>query len=435
MSWLIKGALIVPLAGEKPWFTGDIAVIDDKIAAIGDDLTPAYNDLKKIPAQGFIAMPGLINAHTHIVMNLLRGCGDDMPLEDWLSKRIFPLENRLTADTARAGAMSGVLEMLASGVTAFCDSYFFMDEVAKAALQSGMRANLSRGLTDSGGGGAERLREGVALVKNWDGQGGGRIKVWLSPHAPYTCGDSYLREIEAEAAELGVGLNIHVAETRREVDDSLAAYGKTPVERLNDLSLFDRVPTLAAHCVWLSPADQAILRQKGVAVVHNPQSNLKLGSGIGPIPALLAAGVPVALGTDGAASNNNLDLWEEIRAAALIHKGAGQDPTLMPAAAVLRVACPAGAAAIGFPECGTLEVGKKADILLVDIDRPNMRPLLDPLSQLVYSAGALNVDTVLIDGRLVLRRQEFLTLDQERILAEAQAAAEKLFGGDTWVAV
>ena len=425
MSWLIKEALIVPLAGDKPWFTGDIAVIDDKIAAIGENLTPEYNDLKKIPAKGFIAMPGLVNAHTHASMNLFRGCGDDLPLQAWLDEKVLPLEDQLTPDLARTGAMSAVLEMIRGGVTTFCDSYMFMDETAKVVLESGMRANLSRGLVDIDGGGAKRLAEGRRFVETWRGHsGGGRIKCWLSPHAPYTCGDDFLREIHEAAAELGVGLNIHVAETKKEFNDSVVKYDLTPVERLNKLGIFDGVPVLASHCVWLGEDDRRILAEKKVRVVHNPQSNMKLGSGIAMVPAFLAAGLDVALGTDGAARNNNLDLWEELRAAALIHKGERRNPTILPAEKALEMATSAGARMIGFPECGTIEVGQKADIVLVNLDQPNMRPLINPISQLVYSAGTQNVDTVMIDGRLIMRKGEMLTLDEEKILYEVQKATE-----------
>ncbi|MEA4892087.1 MAG: amidohydrolase [Peptococcaceae bacterium] len=426
MSWLIKEALIVPMAGEKTWFTGDIAVIDDKIAAVGENLSPEYNDLKKIPAKGFIAMPGLINAHTHGSMNLFRGCGDDLPLKEWLEERIWPLEDRLTPELARTGAMSAILEMIRGGTTAFCDSYMFMDEMAKAVLESGIRANLSRGLVDTDGGGAKRLKEGRRFLENWKGQGGGRIRCWLSPHAPYTCSDGFLREIKDAAVSLGVGLNIHVAETKKEFNDSVVQYDLTPVERLEKLEIFGDVPVVAAHCVWLGEDDRRILAEKKVAVVHNPQSNLKLGSGIAMVPALLAAGVQVALGTDGAASNNNLDMWEELRAAALLHKGERHNPTVLPAKTALEMACSAGARVIGFPECGTIEKDKKADIILVNLDQPNMRPLLDPVSQLVYSAGVQNVDTVMVDGRLIMRKGEMMTLDEEKILWEVQKAAEDL---------
>ena len=429
MSWLIKEAIIVPLAGDKPWFTGDIAVIDDKIAAVGENLTPEYNGLKKIPAKGFIAMPGLVNAHTHAAMNLFRGCGDDLPLQQWLDERVLPLEDKLTAKTARIGAMSAMLEMIRGGTTAFCDSYMFMDETAKAVLESGMRANLSRGLVDIDGQGAPRLAEGKAFVETWREQdGGGRIKCWLSPHAPYTCSDRFLQDIREAAADLGVGLNIHVSETKKEFNDSVVKYDLTPVERLNQLGIFDGVPVIASHCVWLGEDDRRFLAEKKVRIVHNPQSNQKLGSGVAMVPAFLAAGIPVALGTDGAASNNNLDMWEELRTAALLHKGERRNPTVLPAEKVLDMACRVGAEVIGFPECGTIEAGKKADLILVSLDQPNMRPLLNPISQLVYSAGVQNVDTVMIDGRLIMRKGEMLTLDEEKILYEVQKAADSLLG-------
>jgi 5-methylthioadenosine/S-adenosylhomocysteine deaminase len=425
-GWLIKDTLIVPLTGDAAWFHGDIAIIDDQIAAVGPDLAAAYSDLKTIPGRGYITMPGLVNAHTHGAMNLLRGAGDDLPLKEWLFQRIFPLEDRLTARLARAGCMSAVLEMIQSGTTAFADSYFFMDEMAKAVLQSGMRANLSRGLQDLPGGDTHRLREACDFVRRWQGQAEGRIKCWLAPHSPFTCSTEYLKKVMETAAELGVGMQIHIAETREEFNNSLMEHDKTPIERLADLGFFDTVPVLAAHCVWITEEDRTIIKQKNIRVVHNPQSNMKLGSGIAPIPALMANGVEVALGTDGAASNNNLDMWEEMRAAAMLHKVNLTNPTLMPAAQVLQMTGPMGARAIGFEGCGTIAAGQKADLIMINLDQANMRPLIDPISQLVYSAGAGNVDTVMVDGQLLMRHREMLTLDEERILFEVQKAGEEL---------
>jgi len=425
-GWLIKDTLIVPLAGEKPWYYGDIAVVNDRIADIGEDLSSKYEYLTVIPGRSFITMPGLVNAHTHGAMNILRGAGDDLPLQEWLFQRIFPLEDRLDARLVKAGCMSAVLEMIKSGTTAFADSYFYMDEMAKAVLESGLRANLCRGLQDVPGGDNNRLEEACQFIKRWHGFADGRIICWLAPHSPFTCSAEYLVRVKEKALELGVGLQIHVAETREEFNNSLRDYGRTPVERLMDLGIFDDVPVLAAHCVWLTEDDRYYIKQKKVRVVHNPQSNMKLGSGIAPIPALMANGVEVALGTDGAASNNNLDMWEEIRAAAMIHKVNLTNPTLMPAAQVLQMSGPIGAMAIGFPECGSIEVGKKADLIMINLDQPNMRPLYDPVSQLVYAAGAQNVDTVMVDGQLLMRKGEVLTLDEERILYEVQKAGEEL---------
>jgi len=427
-GWLIKDTLVVPLAGARPWFHGDIAVIDDRIVDVGEDLTPQYNDLKKIPGKGFITMPGLVNAHTHGAMNILRGVGDDMPLHQWLFDRIFPLEDRLTAETARAGCMSAVLEMIRSGTTAFSDAYFFMDEMAKTVLESGIRANLSRGLQDLPLGDTHRLHEAREFIRHWQEKADGRIRCWLAPHAPFTCSTDYLKKVLDMAVELNVGLNIHVAETREEFNNSIKEFDMTPVERLDSLGFFDHVPVLAAHCVWLSEEDRQILKAKKVRVVHNPQSNMKLGSGIAPIPALMANGVAVALGTDGAASNNNLDMWEEIRAAALLHKANLANPTIMPAGQVLQMTGPIGASAIGFEECGTIEAGQKADLIMIDLDQPNMRPMYDPISQLVYSTGAGNVDTVMVDGQLLMRHREMLTLDEEKILYMVQAAGNELTG-------
>lgn len=425
-GWLIKDTLIVPLSGERSWFHGDIAVIDDRIVDVGENLTAQYNDLKKIPGKGYITMPGLVNAHTHGAMNVFRGCGDDMPLQDWLFNRIFPLEDRLTAEIARAGCMSAVLEMIRCGTTAFADAYFFMDEMAKTVLESGIRANLSRGLQDLPNGDTYRLHEACEFIRRWQDKADGRIQCWLAPHAPFTCSEDYLKKVMETAVELNVGLNIHVSETREEFNNSIKAFDMTPVERLNAMGFFDQVPVLAAHCVWLSEDDRQILKAKKVRVVHNPQSNMKLGSGIAAVPALMANGVPVALGTDGAASNNNLDMWEEIRAAALLHKVNLVNPTIMPAAQVLQMACPIGARAIGFEDCGTIEAGKKADLIMIDLDQPNMRPLYDPISQLVYAAGAGNVDTVMVDGQLLMRHREMLTLDEEKILYMVQAAGDEL---------
>jgi 5-methylthioadenosine/S-adenosylhomocysteine deaminase len=429
---LINDCIIVPMEKElsQPgdlYFIGEIAIEGSEIVSVGPPKSrPAgWEPERVISARGMVAMPGFVNAHTHAAMTLLRGYADDMPLMQWLEQKIWPLESRLVADDIYWGAMLCIVEMIRGGTTTFADMYFWMDRVAEAVAQSGIRASLSRGLIGFQANGDEALRDSVDFIKTWHGQADGRITTKLGPHAAYTCPPDYLKKVIALSEELGVGLHIHVAETKSELQTISKQYQTTPVEHLEKIGLFTR-PVLAAHCVHLSKKDIEICRQWDVKVVHNPQSNMKLASGVAPVPLMLQAGIKVALGTDGAASNNNLDMMEEMRAAALLHKVFTLDATAVPAYQALQMATRYGAEALGLKDVGFLSAGMKADIILVDFQQPHLYPCHDVLAHLVYAAHSGDVHTVIINGEILMEDRELKTIDVEKICFEAAERAKRL---------
>ncbi len=366
-----------------------------------------------------LAMPGLVNTHTHSAMTILRNFADDLALEEWLFNRVFPAEARLVPGDVYWGAMLGAAEMIRSGTTTFADMYLYMDEVAKAVCESGIKANLSRSpLKFNAGENSETIDETMECYeyhRNWNGQANGRIKVSVEVHSAYLFNEESLGNAANLAKELGIGIHIHILETAGEREESFRRYGMNSAEICLKCGIFD-VPVIAAHCVHLSDNDMHILKQKGVNVAHNPTSNLKLGSGIARLPEMLDRGINVALGTDGTASNNNLNMFEEMHLAALIHKGVNMNPELVGAEQVLRMGTVNGAFAAGFgSETGSLEKGMKADILLLDTDKPHFCPMNNLQSAVVYSAQASDVDSVIIDGNIVMENRQLKTIDEEMV--------------------
>ncbi|GAW91042.1 amidohydrolase [Calderihabitans maritimus] len=432
---LIQDGLIIPMDksladGGELHYTGDVAVEQGKIVAAGPEGTiPAdWKPDKIIDARGKAVLPGFINCHTHAAMTLFRSYADDLPLMQWLGEKIWPLEENLQSEDVYWGTQLAILEMIRSGTTTFADMYFFMDQVAQAVAETGIRACLSRGMIGVAPTRDEALKESKELVRNWHRQAEGRINVMLGPHAPYTCPPDYLDKVLEMAAELTVGIHIHLAETRDEVRDITKQYGKTPIRLMEEVGLF-KFPVLAAHCVHLDEEEIEILKTHGVGVVHNPESNMKLASGIAPVSRMLEVGVKVGLGTDGPASNNNLDLIEEMRTAALLQKVSMQDPTAIPAYQALEMATRLGAAALGLSEeVGVIKPGYKADIILVDLNQPHFYPHHDPLAHLVYAARGADVDTVIIDGKVVMENREVKTIDTERVYWEVEQSARRLAG-------
>jgi 5-methylthioadenosine/S-adenosylhomocysteine deaminase len=389
-------------------------------------LKSSYPDYEIIDGKDSLVLPGLINCHTHAAMTLLRGYADDMLLMDWLSHKIWPREAFLTENDIYWGTQLAILEMIKSGTTCFADMYFFMDTVAKVAAQSGIRAVLSRGMIGFGNNAELAMEETEELVNSWHGKAEGRITCMLGPHAPYTCPPEYLHKVMKLADKLKVGLHIHLAETITEVNDIKKQYEMTPVKLMDSIGLFDKRHVLAAHCVHLSDEEINILVEKGVGIAHNPESNMKLASGIAPLPQLLEKGGLVGLGTDGASSNNNLDMIEEMRTCALLHKVNHSNPTILPAHQVLELATIKGASALGLKMLGTIKPGYKADLIMIDLLKPHLIPLHNPVANLVYSAHSSDVKTVIIDGKLVMKDKELLTLDEEKILYQAQIVAKNL---------
>ncbi|MEE3380314.1 MAG: amidohydrolase [Succiniclasticum sp.] len=421
---LIKNAEIVTDGPDYP--KKYIGITDRKITYIGKDKPEGYDDAQVIDATGKLAAAGMVNAHTHIAMCLLRSYGDDMALMDWLQNKVWPAEAGLKDGDCYWGTQLGILEMLKGGTTSFADMYFFEDETAKAVEESGIRACLARGLTgDKYDKEDQRLAENVRLYKDWNGKADGRLTVMLGPHAPYTCTEEYLKLLVEAAGELGSEMHMHLSETQQEVKDCVAQHGKTPIAYADSLGILDR-GCLIAHAVWATDEEIDLMAKKHARVAHNPQSNLKLASGIAPVEKMMAKGITVGLGTDGATSNNNLDMLEETRLAAMLHKGVTYDPLCIPAAQAWDMATYQGARCIGYKDLGKLEEGYLADIVLYDMDKPYWYPRHDRMSLLVYAASANDADTVIVNGRVIMEKGEVKTLDAEKIYAEAGQIAARL---------
>jgi 5-methylthioadenosine/S-adenosylhomocysteine deaminase len=426
----IENALLLTRADAPVVLDGVLEAVDGTITYAGAAAaSPSpQRGTEIIDAGCCLLLPGLVNAHTHLAMTLFRGYADDMRLQPWLEEKIWPVEAKLQEEDVYWGSLLGVVEMLRAGITCFNDMYHFFEAGTRAALDGGIRAVPSGVLLGFVGDPLDNLKRAVQFTVDLRASGQTRVTPMLGPHAPYTCSPELLQKVAEQAREHDLGIHIHLSETQHEVDESLAQHGKTPVQHLADLGVLD-CRVAAAHCVHLSDEDIAILAEKRVGCVHCPGSNLKLGSGLAPVPAMLAAGVTVALGTDGAASNNNLDLLEEARLAALLPKGFSGDPTVVPAPAALDMATRQGAIALGLDDrIGTLEVGKRADCVLLDLAGAHNQPLFDVVSQVIYAARADDVRTVVVDGEVVLRDRQFTRLDEAKIIAEASARAHRLTG-------
>jgi len=412
--------------------SGAVAVRAGRIArvwqpAAGDVLPPAR---EVVDARGGIVLPGLVNAHTHLPMSLFRGLADDLPLRQWLEARIFPVEAKfVTAENVRLGTLLSCAEMLLGGVTTCCDGYFLADDIAAAVVQSGLRAVAGQGVIDFPAPGvpdpARNLAVASAFVQQWKNRCD-LLRPSIFCHSPYTCSEATLRAARTAADDLGVLLQIHVAETRAETEQCVARHGCSPVAWLDRLGLL-APETLLAHAVWVDAEDIDRIAARGARIVHCPESNMKLGSGIAPVTDLLKAGVAVGLGTDGCASNNDLSLFGEMGAAARLHKVHRSDPTVMDARSVIDMATRRGAAAVGWGDVtGSLEAGKRADVIVLASDRPHLTPLYHPASHIVYAADAADVRHVMIDGRWVVRDRRLLTIDLEDLLARVNDLARRI---------
>ncbi len=411
----------------------NIAIDGNKIIAIGE-APPAFVEQadEVIDGRDHVALPAFFNAHSHAPMSLQRGWAEDLPFPRWLNERIWVAESALTEEDVYWGAALAACEMIRSGTIAFADHYFWMDQVARVVDEAGMKALLAWcvfGLAAQQEVGGTTLERTEEFVQRWQNAGEGRIKTILGPHSPYACTPQFLTRAREAALELGVGIHLHVAESQEQVDNSVRQYGKTPVEHLAALGVFD-VPTIAAHCLFVSDEDISILADKGVTVPHCPKTYLKLAMGIARVPEMLARGVNVALGTDGPASNNTLDLMESIRLTTLLQKEEKRDPEVLPSMQVLKLATQNGARAMGFNSSGILKEGAAADIILFDFDKPHLIPRHDLAANIVHSAQAGDIDYVIANGAVLLRGGELTTLDEDKILREAEKRAFRLVGQD-----
>lgn len=431
VSLLISGAWVLTLNQRREVFNpGAVALRGDEIVAVGPlaELKARYLAAQELDYPQGLIMPGLINAHTHAAMALFRGLADDLPLEEWLNSYIFPAERLLDRDFVYWGTKLAVAEMLLSGTTCFCDMYLFADAVARAAAETGIRAVVGEVLYDfpspNYGPPAAGLSFSEDLCRTW--QGHPLVRVAIQPHAVYTCSPDLLEQCGHLADKYGTRLVIHLAETQKEVADCQARYGVTPVGLLHRLGLLTE-RLLGDHAVALTAADLELLAASGAGVAHCPESNMKLAAGIAPVAELLARGVPVGLGTDGCASNNNLDLLQEMDTAAKLQKVRYLDPTVLPATAALDLATRGSARVLGLEkEVGALMPGMKADLVVLDLDQPHLTPIYDPYSHLVYAAGAADVQTVVVHGRVVVQDRRLLTFDLAETLARARELARRV---------
>lgn len=426
MNILITNASIITMNGNNEVLKNtSIAVENDTIKYIG----PVPEDFradKVIDGTKKAVMPGIINAHTHMAMSLFRNYADDLPLWEWLSEKIWPIEDKLTGEDVYWGTMLSIIESIKSGVTCFSDMYIFMDYAAKAALESGIRARLACGISGKDAKDNSRFDLTRRFYNNWQGKGEGRITVMAGPHAPYTCSPDFLKRVGEMAEELDIGIHIHLSESMKETQDNYDEFGKSPIKHANDLGLFD-IPTTAAHCVHLSDEDIDILAEKGVTVIYNPGSNLKLGNGFTRVTKLLEKGVNVALGTDGASSNNNVNMFEEINLAAIVNKGVNNDPTCIPAMTALEMATKNGAKALGLDkEIGSLEIGKKADLIIIDLNKAHFYPINDVVAAMVYSAQASDVETVIINGEIIMENYDVKTVDVKKVYENIEKITDRL---------
>ncbi len=432
---LITNGILLSLSPDsQPIEIGALAISGGRIDALGSQkaIEACYKSSKIINAQGGLIMPGLINGHTHLPMALFRGLADDLPLDIWWKEYIFPAEKKwVDAEFVYWGSLLSLAEMIRSGTTTLADGYFFEAEVARAAQKAGIRALLGQGILDFPSPDSPSPEEGLERIEAFIAQymGSSLIHPALFPHSLYTCSPSLLARCYELARRYGVPMMIHLAETQREVAEVLKRFGRRPVGHMEGLGLLTS-SLVAVHCIWVTEEEMDLLALRGVRVVHTPESNMKLASGVAPVPELLARGVRVGLGTDGAASNNNLDLFQEMDLAAKLHKVHRLDPTVMPSPVVLEMATLGGARVLGLEkEVGSLEVGKKADVIVVQLNRPHLQPLYSGVSHLVYSATGADVRDVVIDGKLVMENRKLLTLDEEEILAKAKEWQRNILNG------
>lgn len=421
-EFIISGKYLLPMDGQGTFIEdGAVVTRGDTIVATGPagQLRGQYPEAEELACGHGLIMPGLVNIHTHAAMSCFRGLADDLPLMQWLQDYIFPRETRLTGEIVHISTLLSLCEMIKSGTTSFNDMYLFTPDVAAATAESGMRAWLGEVLYDFPSPSYGELENGFALMEKLFADYGDHdlITMTVNPHAVYTCSPDLLTRLGNFARERQALLHIHVAENRDEVGMCRQRFGTTPLRHLDKLGLLDN-RTLAAHCVVLDEEEIGLLAQQGVKVAHCAESNMKLASGIAPVPAMLAAGVCVGIGTDGSASNNDVDMFGEMNSVAKVHKAAEMDPTVMDAETTLAAATRGGAAALGAGDLiGSLEAGKKADLIVVDFDRPHLSPVYNPVSHLVYAARGRDVVHSMINGRMVMKNRKILTLDEPAILA------------------
>lgn len=432
MDTLFSNVTVVTMDEEfRVLFSAFVGVTDGKISYISRT-APTEKPSQIINGEGMVLMPGLINCHTHLPMSPLRGYADDVALNEWLNDHIFPREDRLDGRCVKAATLLSIAECLRFGTTSVSDMYYFCDEVAEAVAQSGIKANISRAITFFGEDfdfeKDERCREMVQLHHKWHNYDNGRIKIEASIHGEYTSDHRVWDAVSEYAINEGLSMHVHLSETQAEHESCKERSGLTPAQTLDCHNVFS-VPAIAAHCVWLEPEDMKLLAKRKVSAVHCPVSNLKLASGCAKVEEMIRAGMNVALGTDSSASNNNLDLFEEIKAATLMAKGASLEPKALPSQAVLMMATVCGARAQHREaECGMIKVGMDADLILLDFTQPHLMPCHNVMSHLAYCVSGHDVVMTMVRGKILYSAGKFPTIDLEAVVKElADYVMPKLF--------
>src|SRR5437762_2751013 len=429
---IIRGGTVVTMDEARHVIeVGAVAIKAGRIIALGltAEIDRTYDAREIVNAGGKVIIPGLINGHTHVPMTLFRGLADDLDLQEWLTKYIFPAEAKnVTEDFVRVGTRLGLAEMLRGGTTTYCDMYYFEDAVADETFKAGMRGVLGETIIDfpvaDNKTNAEAMAYVEKFVKHW--QGNELITPAIAPHAPYTVSEEHLKAARAFSDRTGAPIVTHISETKKEVDDSVKARGASPINYLERIG-FLGARVIAAHVVWPAPGEIDVLKRLKVGVVHNPQSNMKLAAGVAPVPKMLAEGLRVGLGTDGAASNNDLNMWEEMDTAAKLHKVFSGDPKVISAQEAFEVATIRSAQALHVDrEIGSLEAGKRADVVIIERDDLHQLPLYNVYSDLVYATKAADVLTVIINGKIVMRDRKLLTLDEAAIKESARIFRERV---------
>ena len=432
MDTLFSNVTVVTMDEElRVLFSAFVGVTDGKISYLSRK-APQEQPKKIINGEGMVLMPGLINCHTHLAMSPLRGYADDVELSTWLNDYIFPREDRLDGRCVKAATLLSLAECLRFGTTSVSDMYYFCDEIAGAVAQSGIKANLSRAVTFFGEDfdfeKDHRCQEMVALKEKWHNFDNGRIRVEASIHGEYTSDYRVWDAVSEYAINEGIGMHVHLSETKAEHESCKERCGLTPAQVLDCHHVFD-VPAIAAHCVWLEPEDMRLLAKRKVSAVHNPSSNLKLASGCAKVEDMIKAGMNVALGTDSSASNNNLDMFKEIRAATLMAKGVSLDPRALPAQAALMMATVCGARAQHREaECGMIKLGMDADLILLDFTQPHLMPCHNVLSHLAYAVSGSDVVMTMVRGEILYAAGKYLTIDLDAVVKElAEYVMPKMF--------
>ena len=431
MTLLFSHATVLPMTDSGPRsFAGWVGVVGNRVALVtaseqaAAEFRASHPDLREIDCRGRLVMPGLVNTHCHAAMTLQRSYADDIPLMTWLNDYIWPFEARQTPDDVALGMTLGIVEMLLGGVTSFVDMYYFENRCVEVAERMGIRAVLGCNYFDTN---LEEVFRQVERAVGLAASGSGRVRIAVAPHSPYTVSPENLVRGKELADRYGLGLMTHIAETRDEIRIVRERYGCTPVEHLDSLGLLDR-RCIGAHCIHVTDSDIETLAARGVTVSHNPQSNMKISSGVAPVERMRAAGALVTVATDGTCSNNDLDLWEELRTAAFLQKSATGDPTALPAWEALRMATANGARAMGYAdgELGVLREGALADLIVVDLQKPHLQPIHDVVSNLVYCGKASDVDTVVVDGRIVVENRRIEGVDLPALYAGAAEAVRRI---------